>query len=323
MTSNKPNKIIDRLIEIIESNRELTWVNACKSHKLAPQVNGLSLNPYNGGNAFISYLCKLESNFTSNIWITFNQAKELDLKFIPKEDPKQKHKYCPIRYYSQIEKKDQPDEVKGTKDKDYYHLLKFSLVFNLDLFENCDNKLKLLTKYQNKYGSNIESLVNCYPIERNQALMHDHLVNFMNKTSVNYVTNINASHGSYLPCKHQITMPDSVQYRSYNDFLLELSHEVVHSTKSKLQRDFGKYKDSDRKSLYSVEELIAETSASIILDKFSLINESLSLSSACYLKSWLSAIKESPNFIYQIIGSINKATNYVLEDQAIIDQLVA
>lgn len=100
------------------------------------------------------------------------------------------------------------------------------------------------------------------------------------------------SRAFYRPSAHFVRMPPRGQFTSVQYFASTLVHEAVHSTGhpdllSRFRRDS---RPSDEK--YSVEELVAELGAAMLLAALGLSTERTEERSASYIAGWLSVLKD-------------------------------
>lgn len=122
-------------------------------------------------------------------------------------------------------------------------------------------------------------------------------------------------HAYYSVSKDHIVVPTKEQFVDGESFYGTLLHEMTHSTgaASRLGRlkacTFG---DEN----YAREELVAELGSALICQQNG-IQKHVKGDSAAYLKSWLTELEESPDFIRTIMSDVKKATaviNYRMQD---------
>ena len=91
--------------------------------------------------------------------------------------------------------------------------------------------------------------------------------------------------------------------------MLFRSHEMTHSTGAENQ--LGRLKPTSFGSKeYAREELVAELSAALVAQRYGM-TKNLKEDSASYLKSWLSSLKESPEFIKTTLVDVKKASGMI------------
>jgi antirestriction protein ArdC len=99
----------------------------------------------------------------------------------------------------------------------------------------------------------------------------------------------------------KIQMPHRSQFNSDDGFHATLLHELVHWTGPAVDRD---------KPDYAFEELVAELGSVFLCEHFQ-IGYKLE-HHASYLKSWLSALKDDPKYIYKAARLAEQAADYLV-----------
>lgn len=284
------NKIINRLVEILESNSNLTWQNFCKFNKGMP-INLVSKNEYKGFNRFfLSHIS--ESN---PMFITFKQANDLGLE-IKKEELR---KYYPVNFFCNMTKEKENGENKDVR------FFKLFFVYSINQIVDCDKKEKFIADYNSKYEVVEFSPA---PITEREKNCHDKLMSFCEKNFIS-VEITDCKTGSYSPALNRIRMPEMKYFKTFSHWLDVFSHEVIHATSVNLKRCIsGNFGSTD----YSKEELIAEIGSALIMNQFELETQEIEVNTASYLKSWLGAIKQKPSFLYSSFSQAQKATELVL-----------
>ena len=89
-----------------------------------------------------------------------------------------------------------------------------------------------------------------------------------------------------------------------------LLHELTHWTggKSRLDREQVGHSTNERK--YAFEELIAELGSAFLCSHF-MIKQQGRDNHACYIKSWLRALKNDKKFIFKAASQAQKAVDYL------------
>ena len=109
--------------------------------------------------------------------------------------------------------------------------------------------------------------------------------------------------------KDQIVMPLKEQFKDGESFYGTLFHEMVHSTGAEHRLNRLKscvFGDKD----YAREELVAELGSALICQQNG-IQKNLKGDSAAYLKSWLGALEESPEFIRTVMSDVKRGTSAI------------
>jgi antirestriction protein ArdC len=122
-----------------------------------------------------------------------------------------------------------------------------------------------------------------------------------------------------------ITMPDN-GFKSNEDYLATLAHEIVHSTGSVKRLDRGFMVPVESRLVqndeYAFEELVAELGSVFICSDFGIrsdFNDHVG-----YLESWFAAINKEPKFLFKAISAASMAAYYFLDcEQSLIQDEVA
>ncbi|MDD5862614.1 MAG: zincin-like metallopeptidase domain-containing protein [Prevotella sp.] len=115
------------------------------------------------------------------------------------------------------------------------------------------------------------------------------------------------------PLKSQFSIgktPEEV-FKDGMEYYSSLIHEMAHSTGS-LNRLNRKNDNRFGDSNYVKEELIAELTAANVCSSIGIDGGSFK-NSARYIKGWLSAMREDPEYIVSVITDVNKASKMILE----------
>ena len=113
----------------------------------------------------------------------------------------------------------------------------------------------------------------------------------------------------YSISKNEIVIPEKKQFKDGESFYTNLAHEMTHSTGAENQ--LGRLKPTSFGSKeYAREELVAELSAALVAQRYGM-TKNLKEDSASYLKSWLSSLKESPEFIKTTLVDVKKASGMI------------
>lgn len=121
----------------------------------------------------------------------------------------------------------------------------------------------------------------------------------------------------WLPSTDTIHLPEAGQFKSPEDMLSTLLHELIHSTghKDRLNRDsVAKYsKAGGRPNEFAArEEVVAEMGAAILAEYLGIDYELDN--SAFYAAGYLKTLKEFPNEVDQLISLAEKAAKRILGD---------
>lgn len=115
----------------------------------------------------------------------------------------------------------------------------------------------------------------------------------------------------YSISKDMIVLPEKAQFVDGESFYGTLFHEMTHSTgaESRLNRLKPSAFGSED---YAREELVAELGSALVAQRYG-ISKNVKDESAAYLKSWLTSLKESPDFIKTTLFDVKRASAIITE----------
>ena len=286
---DKREDLVLKQIKDLILDADLTNVSTDYLKPISKSRNYKTDLQYNGMNAFLLALVSSTKNLP-NVWLTFNQAKELGAK-IKKGSKSVKIKHVKRVYYIEENKKRtyiKLEDLEKYQDKefDYYISIKYYNVFNYSCFDG----LPLLENEDLKVNKVIEDIpLNTYKkeikIEQTQGGI-----------------------ACYSPSNDTVYMPKSNLFLDNLKEYSVLFHELGHATghESRLHRDLnGKFGSIN----YAYEELIAEFTASLMALEhgfFYLCKDS----NAKYIKSWFSKLNEDSQ-LNQAFSEALKSKNYL------------
>lgn len=274
--------ITNQIVELFEKVDAGEWRQPWATAAGFPQ-NGATGRAYRGVNVLLLWAAALSSDYQSNEWFTFNQAKELGGMVRKGEKSR---KIC----FLKIITKDKDDEHEGARSEAArvsYPVLRVWSVFNRDQIDGLpplDEVSDLLDESQR--------------IACAQA--------FIDATGAEIAEGHNRA--AYSPLKDQIIMPDFVQFESPEAFYTTVLHELGHWTghESRLERDFnGRFGDK----AYAAEELVAELCSAFLSAELGL--QSDLKDPARYLKSWIQLLKDDKYAIFTASRKAQDAAEFL------------
>lgn len=112
--------------------------------------------------------------------------------------------------------------------------------------------------------------------------------------------------------KNEIVVPEMRQFKNSEPFYGTLFHEMIHSTGAKDQLDRFSPSHGFGSSEYAREELVAELGSALTSQRYGM-TKNIKEDSCAYLKSWLTQLKESPQFIKTTLLDVKKATSMLTQ----------
>lgn len=277
-------QITDQIIAALRSGNLAPWKKPWKS--LTGPHRNVSGRRYSGVNPLLCEIAAQNYSFTSSIWATFNQWKQLGGKVKKRPaDVKPGAWGTTIVFTKPVIKKNQDDD--GTESEDRYQVLKTFKVFNLDQVEGPFDHLRATT---NKQASTFE-----------QFEQADELID---------ATGADIRKGSqaaYIPSGDFITMPPMESFDSPADFAETAFHELAHWTEPPHRLNW------DRKGEgYAMGELRAEITACYVATELGIPHSERLDKSAAYVQNWLRALENDSRAIFRASSQASRATDYLL-----------
>ena len=286
-------KVVDRIVEMIEAGESLPWVKPwnrkVNTVTVVDGIKTITVYPtawnrkgimYKGANTYLP----------AGEYITFNQCKAEG------GNVRKGAKGWPVVYWNFLEKEAvQPD---GSMKKEVIPILKYYTVFKVEDCEGIKQKhfpepttMEIPITHEevveDENGNDLNATA--------EAIIAD----YINRAGNGFKVNRNgiSDRAFYSPMQDFVTVPMRGQFAAMTEFYSTLFHELGHSTGhgTRLNRFTGKaacaaFGSED----YSKEELVAETTAATILNAIGMEEANTFRNSAAYIKSWASHIKEDP-----------------------------
>lgn len=304
-------------IEAISADWKKPWVT--NSFSGIPQnING---GTYNGINSLALYLLCEKEKYPLPVFMTWKQANDLGFRI------NKGAKAFPVVFWNKLvihketdKKIDYNDYIAlSDEDKKNYKVIPYMKPFNVFNVEQTNIKEQapeLYNKLMNKF------YLNGSKSKDEKGLFSYPVIDTMIKDNLWFVPILpkEQDRAYYSSSEEKIVVPLKRQFKDGESFYATLFHEMAHSTghKSRLDRlkpaIFGSYD-------YGREELVAELSAAIVSSSLG-ISSTIREENAAYLKSWLQTIKEKPDFLFSVLGDVNKASQMILDKTSSIEAMI-
>jgi len=275
---DKLDKIVENLINKVEEAG--SWIKPFKSAiQGGMPINGTSGKEYRGINVFTLWGTAMDKGYTSNKWFTFNQLKAKKQTVIKGEKSTQIFFFKPLL----VNDKDADDGSKKT-----IFMLKSYNVFNLEQTDIEVDEVEVIEPTENEVIENAKEFFD----------------------NLDYLEVVKHSQPHYSPGTDTIGIPSINDFVSAEEFYSTLGHEYIHSTgiESRCNRDNF---NSNKKTDYAFEELVAEIGSIFVMARLGLDAEPIQDNSAAYLKSWLSALKDDKKLLWKAASQAHKAFEFL------------
>lgn len=322
---NALDRFTDLMIDKIKSIKE-DWQKPWFTEGALVWPRNLHGRQYNGGNALMLMLHAEKEGYKLPIWCTFNSIQTVlnpvqkgGEERVPVHVLKGEKSFPVFLTTFTVIDKDTKEKIPweeykklSNEEKKQYNVFPKNQVFNV--FNVAQTNLQQVRP--EIYAKLEEQCVVKLPQQTGESFSFP-VVDAMiaNNAWICPIKPENQDRAYYSVSKDHIVVPTKEQFVDGESFYGTLLHEMTHSTgaESRLGRlkacTFG---DKD----YAREELVAELGSALICQQNG-IQKHVKGDSAAYLKSWLTELEESPDFIRTVMSDVKKATaviNYRMQD---------
>ena len=173
-------------------------------------------------------------------------------------------------------------------------LLKYYNVFHISQVEGVESK-EVINHYDHE------------PIKEAEIVINNYL---KDGVKVNYGGN----EAFYRRITDSVQMPAMESFKEIEEYYSTFFHELSHSTKHQKRLNRGNETINKFGSgNYSKEELVAEISATNILNILGFETENTFNNSSAYIQNWLEVLKNDKRFIVSASSQAQKASEYILK----------
>lgn len=307
-------KFADIMLRKMEEMKTKKWKTPwfVDNSKIDFYPQNISGRKYESGNAFFLLLCSLWNNYTTPVFLTFNQCRKMSITVRKGEES------FPVYYRNFVVHHREKGEKLSLEDynklsdeqKKDYRLNSFINcynVFNLDqtnFAEKEPDKFAVLVK---KYTAKtkritVKSAFSCPIMDKmieNNSWVSDIFLLLQNKAYYDTVNDI-------------IVCPPKNRFPNQHLFYSTLLHEMAHSTGTpqRLNREMGKTFGDDA---YAREEVVAELTAAFAGFHLGVFVEP-NKDSATYLNGWIAILKKSPEYVFSVLDDVVEASNFITDN---------
>jgi antirestriction protein ArdC len=278
-------RVTDRLVADLERGVR-PWMKPWNAEHAAGRItrplrhNG---QPYRGINILLLWLEAESKRYTTPIWLTFKQAKELG-GHVRKDE-----RGSPVVYSSSFTRKQETED--GSEAEQEIRFLKEYSVFNAEQVAGLPPLF---------YATAVPPLDSAQRIEAADR--------FFANTGADIRYGGNQAY--YAGEADYVQMPPFAAFCDAESFCSTLSHELTHWTKhsSRLARDFGRKRFGDEG--YAREELVAEIGAAFLCCDLGITPEARE-DHAAYLDHWLKVLKEDKKAVFTAASHAQRAVDFL------------
>lgn len=280
-------RVTNKIIADLEKG-DLTWMKPWNTDHLDGRVtkplrsNG---DAYQGMNVLMLWAAAVDRGFTSNIWMTYRQAKELGGQ-VQKGSTGE-----PVVYANSFRK----DEERYDEDAGQWQSVEIERRF-----------LKTYTVFNTEQIEGLPPHFYARPEPVNPEISRDaELEAFFGQQGADL--RHGGSQAYYAIKPDYVQMPHFETFRDSESYYATLAHEMVHWTRhpSRLDREFGRKQWGDEG--YAREELVAEIGAAFLCAELGITPETRE-DHAAYIESWLTVLKNDKRAIFAAAAHAQRAS---------------
>lgn len=297
------DKIIAAMVKGVPPWRR-PWRSAQNVHGNALPVNATTGKHYSGVNIPLLWMSAEERGFSSDRWLTYQQAKAVGGQV-------RKGEMCSMAIiYKSFEKQTTDDDGTRLFDEDGRPMMEsLAMLKPLQLFNvaQCDGLPDAVAGMQQQVTTTEDDRGSIFS-EHQQAQM----LAILNATGV-ACTSYRQNRAYYQPSTDRIVMPTTSQFVYEADYWSTLLHELVHATghSSRLNREG--ITSSSRKfgdPVYAFEELIAETGSAFLCAELGVYGD---VQHESYLASWQKVLRDDKKAFFRACRFAREASEFLLQ----------
>ena len=277
-------ELTDKIIKALEAGVK-PW--ACPwdcGEQVGLPMNAVTHKAYNGINIMMLWMCASHCGFSSNLWMTFKQAKDIGARVIKG----QKGTTC--IYYNVMEREDE----QGKEEK--IPFINAFTLFNVEQIEHLPEGFLPAVKMADEVEE-----------KKAEFEVHERAEEVMKNSGA--TIHEQGQRAFFSPSHDHVFLPTRDKFKVSGDFYATAMHELTHWTghKSRLNRDMkGRFGSQD----YAFEELVAELGAAFISAELAIQG---TVSHESYLANWLEVLKHDKKAIFKASSLASQAVGLLLD----------
>ncbi|WP_337173527.1 ArdC-like ssDNA-binding domain-containing protein [Paludisphaera sp.] len=277
-------QITDSIIASLEKGGIPPWRMGWSVHPAGRGMpaNAVTGRKYNGINVLLLQLHARRFGFTSRYFATFNQWRDRGCAVKPRPAGVESGQWgCHVVLYKPVEKTE-TDEATGESKEIKFPMMRSFVVFSADQVRGAE-------KWQVPDTSDAEHFPGYEPAET-----------AIKATEADI--RFGGNRAFYSPAHDYIQCPPKGQFIDIKEYYGTLFHELAHWSESRL----------NWKGDYPSGELRAEIAAAFASAELGVPQSDDLTNVNAYLKSWLSALKDDPRYIFTASAAASRAADHIL-----------
>ena len=219
-------------------------------------------------------------------YYTFNQIHKLGGSVLKGEKSQM------VVFWKQIPVKEQ-DSLTGEVKENLIPMLRYYNVFHIDQCEGITRTN--VTEEQLHTDEDADSIISAY----------------LDRSGVALIQRV-SDEAYYSPSKDCVVLPLPEQFKSMEERYSTAFHELAHSTGHQSRLDRLRATARFGNESYSKEELVAEITATALMNYVGLETKGSFRNSTAYIQSWLTALRNDKRMIVSASGAASKAFHFIV-----------
>jgi len=282
MATDWYNEITTNILQLLDQGI-IPWRKTWQGDMISAQ----SGKAYQGINQFQLEITAVAKGYSSNVWVTFNEAKKRGGSI-----RKGEHGIAVFKWVAVTQKEESPNgQAEGAVA--FMRMAYAGTVFNLDQTD----------------GVTVSDLP--LPVAKDTIAQAESVyANMPNRPDLTHGGDM----ACYYPQKDRVNMPHMANFESSESYYSVLFHELGHATghHSRLARKEVMAANYFGSHDYSAEELVAEFTAAFLCGKVGIAQPETVRNSAAYIQGWSAKFRKDKGLIINAAQRAQKAVNYIL-----------
>jgi len=288
-------QVTAKIIAALEKDL-LPWRRMWASNNAGQHSNALTKKAYRGVNPLLLEVHAVEHGFTSKWWATYRQWQQLGCNVTRRPDHVQPGQWgATIAVYIPIVKKAEDPDEDEDEEETIWILKKFTL-FNADQVVGAAAQQYQVVETVGDIQPDYEPAEQL--IQATGAEIHFGGDRAFYRLPTPEASWPNHRDGDFIQVPPKSCFVNGAFYPT-------ILHELAHWSEVRVGWD-------REKSTYAMGELIAEMGACFLATELGVPNGEPLENHAAYVKSWLSAMKDAPNYIFKASRQASKVCDYLL-----------